>query len=58
MDHLDSEWIVVGKFGRPNGIKGMITVISSTEPRDKILQYPDWHVKRNGLWQPIERLHD
>ena len=58
MDHLDSEWVVVGKFGRPNGIKGMITVISSTEPRDKILQYPDWHVKRNGLWQPIERLHD
>ena len=55
---IDSNWIVVGRFGRPNGIKGLITVISSTEPRDKILQYTNWHIKKDGLWQPITRLHD
>ena len=54
----DSNWIIVGRFGRPNGIKGLITVISSTEPRDQILQYTDWHIKKDGLWQPIARLHD
>lgn len=58
VNNSDPNWIIVGRFGRPNGIKGVITVISSTEPRDKILDYPDWHIKKDGLWQPIKRLHD
>ncbi|MDF1678270.1 MAG: ribosome maturation factor RimM [Legionellaceae bacterium] len=49
-------WVVVGKFGRPQGIKGSIRVISFTEPRDNILQYPDWFIqKQPASWESIKR---
>jgi len=53
----DSNWIIVGRFGKPHGIKGLITVISFTEPRDNIMHYTDWHVRMNGQWQPLKLLH-
>ncbi|MDF1647135.1 MAG: ribosome maturation factor RimM [Legionellaceae bacterium] len=57
MDVLGSEWVVIGKFGRPQGVKGLIRVISFTEPRDNILQYPDWSIKKKGAaWQAITRI--
>jgi 16S rRNA processing protein RimM len=40
-------WVVIGKFGRPHGIKGWITVISFTELRENILNYQPWYV--NGI---------
>jgi len=49
-------WIVIGRFGRPHGIKGFITVHSFSEPRDNILKYTHWHVHLNGQWQPIKLL--
>ncbi|OGV33992.1 MAG: 16S rRNA processing protein RimM [Legionellales bacterium RIFCSPHIGHO2_12_FULL_35_11] len=33
------EWVVVGKFGRVQGLKGFIKVVSFTEPKDNILSY-------------------
>lgn len=53
MSNQDS-WIVVGRFGRPHGIKGFVTVHSFTEPRDNILRYTDWHAYINYTWQPIK----
>ena len=53
----DSEWIVVGRFGRPHGIKGLVTVVSFTEPRDNIMHYSDWHAYINYQWQPVKLLH-
>ena len=53
----DSSWIIVGRFGRPHGIKGLVTVISFTEPRDNLLRYENWHAKINHQWQPIKLLH-
>ena len=53
---LLDEWVVVGRFGRPNGVKGCITVISGTNPRENILQYSDWHACINHKWQPIKLL--
>ena len=50
-------WIVVGRFGRPHGIKGFVTVHSFTEPRDNILRYEDWHAFINHKWQPIKLLN-
>ena len=34
----------MGRFGRPHGIKGFVTVHSFTEPRENILQYNHWHI--------------
>lgn len=50
-------WIVVGRFGRPHGVKGFVTVHSFTEPRDNILRYDDWHAFINNKWQPIKLLN-
>lgn len=55
MNTQDS-WIVVGRFGRPHGIKGFVSVHSFTEPRDNILRYTDWHAFINHNWQPIKLL--
>lgn len=54
----DSNWVVVGRFGRVHGIKGAISVISFTEPRENILNYSDWHIKKNEQWQSIKHIHD
>ena len=54
--NTNSEWLVVGRFGRPHGIKGFITVVSFTEPRDNILNYTHWHVCINNQWQPLNVL--
>ncbi|RMX17956.1 ribosome maturation factor RimM [Legionella jordanis] len=53
MDKL-ADWIVIGRFGRPHGIKGFVTVHSFTEPRDNILQYTDWHAYINKQWQALK----
>ncbi len=54
----DSDWVVVGRFGRPHGVKGFVTVLSFTEPRDNILHYTDWHARLNNQWQrlPLQNL--
>ncbi len=49
-----SEWLIVGKFGRPHGIKGFITVVSFTEPRDNILNYVDWHFYIDNQWTLLD----
>lgn len=50
------DWIIVGRFGRPHGVKGLVTVNSFTEPRDNILSYSDWFACINNCWQPIKVL--
>lgn len=49
-------WVVIGRFGRPHGIKGFISIYSFTDPRDNILSYSDWHAFVNNAWQPIKLL--
>lgn len=51
-----ANWVVIGRFGRPHGIKGFVTVHSFTEPRDNILRYTDWHAFINNQWQPVKAL--
>lgn len=51
-----SDWFVIGRFGRPHGIKGFITVVSFTDPRENILNYTQWHVNVGNQWQPINVL--
>lgn len=51
------KWIVVGRFGKPHGIKGFVTVHSFTHPRENILEYADWHAVIKGNYQPIKLSH-
>ena len=53
---IQANWVVVGRFGRPHGIKGFVTVHSFTEPRDNILRYTDWHAFLSNEWQPVKLL--
>lgn len=57
-NQIDSNWVVVGRFGRVHGIKGLISVVSFTEPRENILNYADWHIKKQGQWQSIKHTDD
>lgn len=58
MVELALERVVIGKFGRPQGIKGLVRVISFTEPRENILSYPDWSMQLRGVWHDVKRTHD
>lgn len=51
-----ANWVVIGQFGRPHGVKGFVTVHSFTEPRDNILRYTNWYAFLNNQWQPIKLL--
>lgn len=55
MDNAD--WIIIGRFGRPHGIKGMITVVSFAEPRENILRYSPWYINGKNGWQPLTLLN-
>ncbi len=54
---LELEHVVVGKFGRPQGIHGFVRVISFTEPRENVLDYPDWSIQLRGVWHSIKHTH-
>ena len=49
-----SDWVIVGRFGRPHGIRGLITVHSFTHPRENILDYKPWHIVINNQWTPLK----
>lgn len=53
---MQDDWVIVGRFGRPHGIKGFVSVYSFTEPSDNILSYTDWHVYLNNAWKSIKIL--
>lgn len=53
----DTDLIVIGRLGRPHGIKGLVTVISFTEPRENILRYVPWYFDINHQWQSLKLLH-
>lgn len=47
------KWVVVGRFGRPQGLKGLVRVISFTDPVDNILGYSPWYVSKKNQWHPV-----
>lgn len=49
-----SDWIIIGRFGRPQGLKGFVRVISFTDPTNNILDYTPWYVNVRGLWNPVK----
>lgn len=51
-----SDWIVVGKFGRPQGLKGMVRVFSFTQPKDNLYDYLPWHAEIDNCIIKLEML--
>lgn len=56
MVDTSADWVIVGRFGRPHGLKGFVTVHSFTQPFDNILDYADWHMSIKGSWKPVKVL--
>lgn len=55
------DYLIVGRINGLYGVRGWVKVFSHTEPRDNILGYYTWYLRRGNEWQPIElaegRLH-
>jgi 16S rRNA processing protein RimM len=49
-----TNWVTVGRFGRPHGIKGFVKVHSFTDPPDNILSYAQWYAFLGKVWQPVQ----
>lgn len=47
------DWVTIGKFGRPHGIKGLTTAFSYNEPHEQILNYDVWFARLNNTWQQL-----
>lgn len=52
----DLACVAVGRFGRPHGIKGLVSVHSFTTPRDNIIEYCPWYIHLNKTWKEIKLL--
>lgn len=50
----DPGMILLGRVSGLFGVKGWIKVYSDTEPRDNILNYSPWYLRRQDGWQPYE----
>lgn len=50
----NKNWVVIGKFGRPQGLTGMVRVFSFTDPKDNLYDYKNWHAKINHEIQEIK----
>lgn len=44
------EYIVVGRVSGLYGVQGWVKIFSHTQPRENILNYATWYLKRQGAW--------
>ena len=45
--------VVLGRIAGVFGVKGWVKVFSHTEPREAILNYPNWLLRRGDSWQAV-----
>lgn len=45
--------MILGRIGSVFGVKGELKLYSYTDPKENILQYPDWLIHHQDIWQPI-----
>lgn len=50
------QYLIVGRFLGPHGLKGWIKVFSHTDPVENLGRYRPVWIKRNDQWQSIDRL--
>lgn len=51
MAERQSRRVVIGKVTALFGVKGWIKLLSWTEPREDIVNYPSWQLKLDGEWR-------
>ena len=51
MGQQPNRMVPVGRISGLHGIKGWVRVYSFTEPRENIVGYRPWYLKRAGRWQ-------
>lgn len=44
------DYIVVGRIAGLYGVRGWVKVFSHTQPRENILTYSTWYLKKQGEW--------
>ncbi len=50
----DPKWVEMGRVSGLFGVRGWIKVFSGTAPRDNILKYHSWYLRRAGEWKLFE----
>lgn len=50
------DFIQVGKISGVFGVKGWLKIFSHTEPKENILNYKNWLLKKNGQDKPVKAL--
>ena len=43
--------IILGRISGLFGVKGWVKVYSYTDPREAVLEYRNWLVRQDGVWQ-------
>ncbi|MFZ9708860.1 MAG: ribosome maturation factor RimM [Steroidobacteraceae bacterium] len=52
---MSSEWVELGRLGRPKGLKGWMHVDSWTDPPQALTNFPTWHLLApNGSRESVE----
>ena len=47
----DKQMVLMGQISGLFGVKGWVKIYSDTEPREGLLNYTSWFLKRNGNWE-------
>ena len=55
-DSQEQQWVPVGKLNGLFGVKGWVKIFSNTQPKENILTYSPWYLKRDGQWQEFKLL--
>ncbi len=50
---VDGDRVIVGRISGIYGVKGWVKVFSYTEPRENILKYSPWMLRRGGQWRTM-----
>jgi 16S rRNA processing protein RimM len=53
-DAVTDNYVIVGRISGLYGVRGWCKVYSWTDPRENILKYSPWYLKRNGEWLEYE----
>jgi len=55
-DTPDPEYVTLGRIVGLYGVRGWVKVHSDTDPRENIVSYSRWWLRKSSLWRSIEVL--
>lgn len=53
----DKRFVVLGRINGLHGVRGWVKIYSETRPRDNILTYSTWFLRRAGEWTAVNVLN-